>query len=106
MSENLVDTLLYVAYGLVGLGVLSIILFLLKNVLSSPKQALRSLVGVGILVVLFGIFYGMSDGSPVPGIDVSAEVLRFIEGMLRLTYVAFVVGIGLLVLSELYNLVR
>ncbi len=106
MSENFVDILLYVAYGLLGLGVALIILFLLKSLIGNPRQALRSLIGVAILAALYGIFYSMADSTPLGNVEVSAEVLRFVGALLRMTYVAFGLAIGLMILSELYNLVR
>ncbi len=106
MSEGTIDVLLYIAYGLLGLGVVSIVLFVIKHMIANPRRMLRSLIGLGLLAVVFGVAYATASGEPVAGIEVSETVLRFIEALLRVTYVAFLGGIGLLIVSEIVNLVR
>ncbi len=106
MNEGTIDLLLYIAYGLLGLGIFAIMLFMIKQVISSPRQMIRSLIGLGVLVVVFLIAYATAEGTPVSGIETSETVLRIIEALLRVTYVAFIGGVALLIISELVNWVR
>lgn len=58
-----IDILLYVGYGLIFLAVGSAIIFPLIQGLKNPKGLVKSLIGVGALVVLFVIGYSLSSSA-------------------------------------------
>jgi hypothetical protein len=58
-----IDILLYVGYALITIAVLSAIVFPLIQGLQNPKSLVKSLIGVGALVVLFIIGYALSSST-------------------------------------------
>lgn len=62
---DLVTIGIWIALGLLGLGLLTIIAFGIKNV-ATGKFRVFSLVAMLIPLVVFGVAYALSAGSPQP----------------------------------------
>ena len=60
-----VDPMLIWGYILLGIAVAAVIILPLFNLVKNPKGAVRSLVGLGIVVVLAAICYALSSDAPV-----------------------------------------
>ncbi len=82
---------LYLAYLLTIVGVvLAVVLPLIKS-LDEPKNLIASAVGVGILLVIYGIGYALSDSEITARyIEVGVEdpgVSKMIGGLLTMVYI-------------------
>jgi len=99
-----VDLGLYLVYVLFGVAFLSAILLPLINSLKDPAVLLRSLYGVGAIVVLFLVAFGVSNGVVTPeqqakGIDEGLS--KLIGSGLILFYMVFGLAVLGLVFSEI-----
>lgn len=98
------DIGLYVGYGLVLIALGAAIILPLINALKSPKDLAKSAMGVGALVVIFIIAFGLS-GSEVTakytaqGIGESSS--KMIGAGLTMFYIVFFIAILGIVYSEI-----
>ena len=61
-----VDVMLIYAYIIFAIALVLAIVFPLINIISNPKGAMRTLVGLVVMIVIFGISYLCSSDTPVP----------------------------------------
>lgn len=86
------------AYFLFGLAILLSILFPLYFFITNPKNALKTLMGLAVMGVLFLIGYAMADATPIVGaVDnpnfSNKAVLLLSDTGLFATYILFGVAI-------------
>lgn len=103
-------TSLYITVILLVLSVAAAVLLSLFQVVSNPKGALKGLLGFGILIVLFFVFYAMSDGAATGSLgetiekfEVSESVSKIIGAGIRLTLFLGVGSVILMVILEVWN---
>ena len=94
-------------YILLGIAVAAVIILPLFNLVKNPKGAVRSLVGLGIVVVLAAICYALSSDAPVVnsagGFFEDSAVLKISDTGLYLTYIALAVAILAAIGGEIRN---
>jgi len=101
---------LYLAYILTIVGViLAIVLPLIKS-LDEPKQLVGTAIGVGILVVIYGIGYLIS-GSEVTARYIESGVeteglSKLIGGMLTMVYLMLGIAVVGIVYTELNKAIK
>ena len=102
-----VDPMLIWGYILLGIEVAAVIILPLFNLVKNPKGAVRSLVGLGIVVVLAAICYALSSDAPVVnsagGFFEDSAVLKISDTGLYLTYIALAVAILAAIGGEIRN---
>ena len=102
-----VDPMLIWGYILLGIAVAAVIILPLFNLVKNPKGAVRSLVGLGIVVVLAAICYALSSDAPVVnsagGFFEDSAVLKISDTGLYLTYIALAVAILAAIRGEIRN---
>ncbi len=108
MPDNAgVSIILYWTYFLTALAVLSVIVFPVMNIAQNPKAAMRSLIGVGIVVVIVGITFAFSSAEPITLSDKTvfsdAFSLRVTDASLYTTYIAMVATIAITIYGEIRN---
>ena len=68
-SPQFTDALLYWIYALTGIAVVLVLVFSLisfgKNFKDSPLGAVKGLLGVLLLVALFGVAYALASDAPI-----------------------------------------
>lgn len=100
----LADVLLYWTYFVLGLAAISAIVLPLINIVQNPKAMLRSLMGMGIVVVVFIVCYLMADDTPlvtpIGTIDNKTALVVSDTGLFA-TYLAFAGAILAIVVGEL-----
>lgn len=105
MEDSFVNIALYVSYLLVILAALGAIILPLINALGNPKSLVKSLIGVGALVVLFLVSWAIS-GDEVTAVytkfDITSTSSRVIGGVLITTYLLM----GVAILSIIYSEIR
>lgn len=104
-----VDPLFFWTYSLLGLSIATAVLLPTINLAQNPKGALRSIMGVVVVLVVLAIAYGMSDGTPVvtatDTYDNVAE-LRLSDTGLYTTYIALGAAFFSIIALEAYNMFK
>jgi hypothetical protein len=65
MDSGAISAMHWLAYILLGIAVAMTVVFGLKNMISTPGGLKKSLMGIGGLLVILGIAYGLSSGTDV-----------------------------------------
>lgn len=99
----MLDLAIYFAYFLIGVALVSCVLLPIIQALKSPKDLMKSLLGVGAILVLFVVAY-LASGSDVSLVaktgGVSESGSRLIGAGLILFYITLAFGILGIVVSE------
>ena len=96
----MIDFMLYLGYALIAICALAAIVLPAINALGDPGSLVKSGVGLGGLLVVFLISWGLSGSEVLPaytdfGID--AGLSKFVGGILTMMYLlAFIAIIGIL----------
>lgn len=102
-----VDLMLIWGYILLAIAVAAVIILPLINLAKNPKGAVRSMVGLAIVVVLAIVCYALSSDVPVVnsagGFFEDPFVLKISDTGLYLTYIALAVAILALIGGEIRN---
>lgn len=101
-----VDAILIWAYILLGIAIAAAVLLPLINLAQNPKGAMRSLLGLGVMVVVLGISYAVSSSepivTPVATFD-NPTILKWTDTGLYLGYIALFGAIIVAILGEIRN---
>lgn len=106
---ELIDIGLYVAYLLLGLGVLAAIILPLINSLSQPKSLMKAGIGVAVIAVLFIIGYAVADSgitAKYTTLGVGEGTSKFVGGALITMYILFIIAIIGIVITELNKAIK
>ena len=105
-----VEWMMMLTYAIVGIGIVCALISPIKNLFSSPKAALKALIGLVVAAaVVFGC-YALSSAAPVPnsagGFFENAFDLKFTDTMLYLTYLVGGVSIVAIIAGEIRNAIK
>lgn len=108
MSEDAaVNLMLIWAYILMGISIAALIIMPAINLVKNPKGAMRSLSGLLVIVVLFGILYAVSSSEAVIGSDGTvfdnAMTLKLTDTGLYMAYFALAAAIVVALYGEIRN---
>ncbi len=99
--------------GLIILAAAAAVLFGLWQMLMSPKGALKGIIGVAVIAVLFFVLSNSSEaestgkiGELVQRFDVSESVSKYISGGLKTTVILAAASALFMVLGEIRNLFK
>ena len=105
-NDASVNTLLYWAYALVVIGIAAAVLFgIAISAINNPKNLLKMLIELVVVVVVVGAVYLLSSGAPAMGYvgkEVSPMTLKLTDTVLNLTYILC----ALTVLAIIYGAIR
>lgn len=104
-----VEYMLQWTYIMIGLSLFFVIVLPIMNIGKNPKGALRSLVGVVLAAVVFGIAYSMADATPIQAateVYDDPALLKLSDTGLFVTYFACGAAIASIVLTEVYKLFK
>ena len=109
-NDASVNTLLYWAYALVVVGIAAAVLFgIAISAINNPKNLLKMLIELVVVVVVVGAVYLLSSGAPAMGYvgkEVSPMTLKLTDTVLNLTYILCAVAILAIVGGGIYNAIR
>lgn len=92
------EWVLWWLYGIVAIGIVAALLSPIKNMITNPKAALKTLIGLVVAVAVIGGCYALSSAAPVPnsagGFFENAFELKFTDTVLYLAYL--VLGVSIL----------
>lgn len=105
------SALLNWGYVLFGVAILAAIIFPIARLFTRPKQAMKSFVGLLVLVVLILVAYAMADGTPMTlpgytGSDNVPSMLVFSDTILYTMYFLFAGAILAILGTEIYRRTR
>ena len=104
-----IDLALNWTYIVFGVAVAAAILFPAFNILSNPKGALRSLVGLAIIAVIVGIAYSLSSSETIvtsANVFDDPTALKLSDTGLYTTYVAAVLAIVSIFVGEISKIFK
>lgn len=109
-SDSGLDTMLWWGYILVILSAALALIMPLFGIAQEPKKAVKSLLGLGLLVVIFLVSYGMASGDPIQlasgkTFDNTTQLI-FSDTSLYAMYIMFGCVVLSLVVTEIYKAVK
>ena len=100
----MLDVGLYILYALLFVAVATAIIFPLINSFSNPSGLLKTGIGLGVILVLFGISYAIS-GSELTrtaiGAGLTESTVKLIGAGLIMFYIVLVGAVLALIYSEI-----
>ena len=106
-----VNVMLIYAYVVFAVALVLAIVFPLINIISNPRGAMRTLIGVVAMLVIFFVSYLLSSDAPVPnpaanGYFPNPTVLKRTDVGLYAGYAIFVVAILVILWGEIRSAVK
>lgn len=106
MGDFMANYGIIICYILFAVAALAAILFPVLQLIQNPKNAKGALVGIGALVVVFGISYALSSDVNPSKMEVSAETVKQVGTGLYAFYILAIVAIAATVYSEVSKLFK
>ncbi len=109
MESGLINIALVITYVLIGIAVVSVVVLPLIKAIDNPKTLVGTAVGLGVILVIFGISYAISGDEVLPRYvnqGVGAGISKFVGGLLTTMYLLFgaaIVGILYTEVSKAFN---
>jgi hypothetical protein len=104
------EWILWWMYGIVGIGIVAALISPIKNLFTTPKAALKALVGLVVAAAVIGGCYALSSAAPVPnsagGFFENAFELKFTDTALYLAYLALGISVLAIVAGEVRNAIK
>lgn len=104
------EWMLWWMYAMIIIGIICALISPIKNLFTSPKSALKTLVGLVVAAVVIGGCYALSSAEPVPnsagGYFENVFDLRFTDTLLYLTYLVGGVSIAVILAGEIRNAIK
>ncbi len=106
-TETGADVMLKWAYVSLALTVLATIIFPLINLFTNPKGAVRSLVGLVVVLIVIGVCYALSSAEPVVdssgGFFENPVTLKLSDTGLYAAYIAMAATVLIAIVGEIIN---
>lgn len=100
----------FVGYSYVLLigSIVAVLAGTIMKAISDPKSMIQSLIGVGAMVVIFGISYALADGTVLKeyGTSVTETSVRLSDAGLYMFYILFFLSIAAIVYSNISKLFK
>lgn len=104
------EWMLWWLYGIVGIGIVAALASPVKNLFTTPKAALKALVGLVVAAAVIGGCYALSSAVPVPnsagGFFEDVFELKFTDTVIYLTYLVAGVSILSILVGEIRNAIK
>ena len=106
-----IDVLLYVAYiGVAVAAVGAILLPLITSLVTNPKGMVKSLIGLGVLTILFVVGWTSAGNETLPyvaaEVQVDAGLSKVIGGSLIMMYILGVIAILGIIFTEISKIFK
>lgn len=110
LQDSLVTPFIYITYATLAIILVSVVVFVLKNILTNPKTFKNALIGIVIFLAVVGISFGIASGEETPigddGEVLSATAVRWVEAGLYVFYILAVLAVGAMVFSGVRKLAK
>lgn len=104
MSDSIVNIGLVITYIMLGIGVLAAVVFPIIHMVQNPKSAKGALIGIGFLLVVFGISYAIGGDEVTPAMEAmqaTPTTSKIVSAGLIGFYILFTVSIIAAIYSEI-----
>jgi hypothetical protein len=105
-NETLINIGMYVTYGLVGLAVLTSVVFPIFFFVQDFRKAKGTLIGLGVLLVIIFFSYSISTNEAYEAMNVGPNVSQWVGGGITATMILIGLGLLLAVFTEVYKFFR
>lgn len=106
MENTNVNAMFYIAYVLLGIPVVAVLFYTLKNLASNPDKLKKSLIAIASFAIILVISYALSSGTDVnldkfseAGIDVNESSSKMVGAGLIAFYILAALAIISMLLS-------
>lgn len=100
----------FVGYSYILLigSLIAVLAGVIMKVISDPKSMLGSLIGVGAMIVIFGISYALADGTVLKeyGTSVTETSVKMSGAGLYMFYILFIISIAAILYSNISKLFK
>ena len=104
------ECMMWWMYGIVIIGVIAALISPVKNLFTSPKSALTTLVGLVVAALVIGGCWMISSAAPVPnsagGFFEDVFDLKFTDTILYVTYLVGGISILSILVGEIRNAIK
>ena len=107
--EAVINIGLYVSYVLLGIAILSSIVLPLINSLDDTSALIKSGIGVGIIIVLYGISWAISGNEVIDAYikwDIGEGISKAIGGALIMMYMLFLAAVVGIIYTEISKAIK
>lgn len=112
-TDPFADILFYVSYILLAFAIVATLIWSLVNIFSSKEKMMKTLIGVGVLVVIVLVGYGIADPDNInyeqlanAGINVEKSTSTTVGAGLYVFYILAILAIVSMVLSGVKKLFK
>jgi hypothetical protein len=100
----MIDLGLYTFYALLLIAIIAAVVFPILHSIKEPSALLKSAIGLGVVIVVFGISYALADSSvnlKAAALGVTESSSKMIGAGLIMFYIALVASLAALLYSEI-----
>jgi hypothetical protein len=108
-SDGMVNTFMYIAYVILGLILVLVVLFTLKNIFTNKDTLKSAIMGVGAFLIVGVICYFLASGVETPMKDgevLSAGDSKLVGAGLYMFYALAIIAIGTMLLSSVKKMIK
>jgi hypothetical protein len=106
MSELITNYGIIAAYLLLAVAVVGAIGFPILEIAKNPKGAKGALIGVGLLVLVFGISYVLGSEENLSKIEISGGTAKLVDTGLFAFYILALAAVGVTIYSEVSKIFK
>jgi len=106
MADFLTNYGILFTYLLLAIAVVAAIGFPVLDLIRNPKGAKGALLGLGLLVVVFGLSYALSSDANPSKIELSASSVKLVDTGLFAFYILAAIAVGATVYSEVSKIFK
>lgn len=100
----MLDLGLYILYVLLIIAVAAAVIFPIINAIREPKALVRAAIGIGIVIVLFGLSYAMADSTvtlKAAALGTTEATSKLIGAGLNMFFIVLILAAAALIYSEI-----
>jgi hypothetical protein len=107
MSDFITNYGILASYLLLAIAVLGAIGFPILELAKNPKGAKGALIGVGLIVVVFGLSYALSsDVNPATKIEITPGAVKMVDTGLFSFYILALVAVCVTIYAEVSKMFK
>lgn len=106
-----VNVMLIYTYIIFAVAIVLAVVFPMINIVTNPKGAMRTLIGLAAMIVIFGISYLLASDAPVPnpaenGFFDNPMVLKLTDVGLYATYATLLLSFAVIIWGEVRSAIK
>lgn len=108
-NEGTISLYMYIAYIVLGVAILITLLFSLTQLFTHKESLKKTLLSIGVFIIIIAISYVLSEGSAVEkdGLEiVSASGSKWVGTGLRTFYILAAIAVGSMIFSGVQKLIK